>query len=95
METNVDGNLQSVAMIFGAIESGRVGAPVDVQAFLAGHVARIAVRSLLAPSLATGPGWKRSGGKTVQYKLFKSNCFCSSRNCRVMDRLSSPWIFWL
>ena len=43
METNVDDNLQSVALIFGAIESGRVGAPVDVQAFLAGHVARIAV----------------------------------------------------
>ncbi len=43
METNVDDNLQSVALIFGAIESGQVGAPVDVQASLAGHVARIAV----------------------------------------------------
>lgn len=35
METNVEDNLQSVALIFAAIESSRTGRPVDVQAFLA------------------------------------------------------------
>ncbi len=34
METNVTDNLQSVALIFAAIESSRTGQPVDVQAFL-------------------------------------------------------------
>jgi len=35
METNVEDNLQSVALIFGAIESSRTGQPVKVQEFLA------------------------------------------------------------
>lgn len=35
METNVEANLQSVALIFAAIESSRTGVPVDVQALLA------------------------------------------------------------
>jgi predicted dehydrogenase len=34
MGTNVEDNLQSVAMVFGAIESSRTGKAVDVQAFL-------------------------------------------------------------
>lgn len=34
MPTNVDDNLQSVALIFSAIESNRTGQPVQVQAFL-------------------------------------------------------------
>lgn len=34
MATNVEDNLQSVAMVFGAIESSRTGKAVDVQAFL-------------------------------------------------------------
>ena len=34
METNVEDNLQSVALIFAAIESSRTGAPVKVQEFL-------------------------------------------------------------
>lgn len=35
METNVEDNLQSVALIFSAIESSRTGRPVKVQEFLA------------------------------------------------------------
>jgi hypothetical protein len=35
METNVEDNLQSVALIFAAIESSRTGRPVQVQEFLA------------------------------------------------------------
>jgi predicted dehydrogenase len=35
METNVKDNLQSVALVFGAIESSRTGQPVNVQEFLA------------------------------------------------------------
>ncbi len=35
METNVEANLQSVAMVFAAIESSRTGRPVQVQDFLA------------------------------------------------------------
>jgi predicted dehydrogenase len=35
METNVEDNLQSVALIFAAIESSRTGQPVQVQQFLA------------------------------------------------------------
>ena len=34
METNVEDNLQSVALIFAAIESNRTGQPVKVQQFL-------------------------------------------------------------
>jgi len=34
METNVEANLQSVALIFAAIESSRTGQPVRVQEFL-------------------------------------------------------------
>ena len=34
METNVSDNLQSVALIFAAIESARTGQPVAVQEFL-------------------------------------------------------------
>ncbi|MAE66965.1 MAG: hypothetical protein CMJ18_22120 [Phycisphaeraceae bacterium] len=34
METNVQDNLQSVALIFAAAESSRTGQPVDVQAFI-------------------------------------------------------------
>jgi predicted dehydrogenase len=39
METNVQDNLQSVALIFAAIESSRTGMPVKVQEFLQQHVA--------------------------------------------------------
>ena len=35
METNVEANLQSVALVFGAIESSRTGQPVKVQQLLA------------------------------------------------------------
>jgi predicted dehydrogenase len=35
METNVEANLQSVALIFAAIESSRAGQAVKVQDFLA------------------------------------------------------------
>jgi hypothetical protein len=35
METEVEANLQSVALIFAAVESSRTGAPVQVQEFLA------------------------------------------------------------
>ena len=34
METNVEDNLQSVALIFAAIESNQTGQPVKVQEFL-------------------------------------------------------------
>ncbi len=34
METNVEDNLQSVALVFSAVESSRVGQPIDVQEFL-------------------------------------------------------------
>ena len=34
METNVEDNLQSVALIFSAIESSKTGQPVKVQQFL-------------------------------------------------------------
>lgn len=34
METNVEDNLQSVALIFSAVESSRTGQPVKVQEFL-------------------------------------------------------------
>ncbi|HUV05661.1 MAG TPA: Gfo/Idh/MocA family oxidoreductase [Armatimonadota bacterium] len=43
METNVEDNLQSVALIFAAIESSRTGQPIRVQEFLA--KARQAARS--------------------------------------------------
>ena len=42
METHVEANLQSVAMVFAAIESCRIDAPVDVQEFLAAARARAA-----------------------------------------------------
>lgn len=42
METNVQDNLQSVALIFSAIESSRTGQPVRVQEFLAAAVAEAA-----------------------------------------------------
>jgi hypothetical protein len=35
METNVEDNLQSVALIFAAAESSRTAQPVNVQEFLA------------------------------------------------------------
>ena len=38
METNVEANLQSVALIFAAIESRRTGQPVRVQEFLQSFV---------------------------------------------------------
>jgi predicted dehydrogenase len=38
METNVEDNLQSVALIFAAIESSRTGMPVKVQEFLQQHL---------------------------------------------------------
>ena len=41
METNVEDNLQSVALVFSAIESSRRGGPVEVQEFLAEAVARV------------------------------------------------------
>jgi hypothetical protein len=41
METNVEDNLQSVALIFAAIESSCTGQPVKVQEFL--HLARAAI----------------------------------------------------
>lgn len=34
METNVEANLQSVALIFSAIRSARMGEPVQVQRYL-------------------------------------------------------------
>ena len=42
METHVEANLQSVAMVFAAIESCRTGDPVDVQEFLGAARARAA-----------------------------------------------------
>ena len=42
METHVEANLQSVAMVFAAIESCRTGGPVDVQPFLSAARARAA-----------------------------------------------------
>ena len=42
METHVEANLQSVAMVFAAIESCRTGGPVEVQPFLAAARARAA-----------------------------------------------------
>ena len=42
METRVEANLQSVAMIFAAIESSRTGGPVDVQEFLSAARAKAA-----------------------------------------------------
>jgi predicted dehydrogenase len=42
METNVGDNLQSVALIFAAIESSRTGQPVNVQELLASEQARAA-----------------------------------------------------
>jgi hypothetical protein len=36
--TNVDDNLQTPAMVFAAIESARLGTPVDLQEFLRRHV---------------------------------------------------------
>jgi predicted dehydrogenase len=41
METNVQDNLQSVALIFAAIESNRTGMPVKVQEFLAAAQSRV------------------------------------------------------
>jgi predicted dehydrogenase len=41
METNVEDNLQSVALIFAAIESSQTGQPVRVQAFLDGARAQV------------------------------------------------------
>jgi predicted dehydrogenase len=37
METNVDANIQASALIFGAIESQRTGAPVDLPEFIRKH----------------------------------------------------------
>ena len=42
METHVEANLQSVAMVFAAIESSRIDAPVDVQEFLSAARSRAA-----------------------------------------------------
>ena len=41
MATNVQANLQSVALIFAAIESSRTGMPVKVQEFLNQHIAAV------------------------------------------------------
>ena len=41
METNIEDNLQSVALIFAAIESSKTGQPVQVQEFL--HLAQAAI----------------------------------------------------
>ena len=41
METNVEANLQSMALIFAAIESTKTGQPVRVQEFLAQHLAAV------------------------------------------------------
>lgn len=41
METNVRDNLQSMALVFAAIESNRTSQPVDVQAFLKRHLANV------------------------------------------------------
>jgi hypothetical protein len=35
METNVEDNLQSVALIIAAVESNRTGLPIQVQEYLA------------------------------------------------------------
>jgi predicted dehydrogenase len=43
METNVEDNLQSVALIFAAIESSRTGMPVKVQEFLQQHREAVAM----------------------------------------------------
>ena len=43
METNAEENLQSIALIFAAIESSRRGQPVDVQTFLNDQVKRVDV----------------------------------------------------
>ena len=43
METNVEANLQSVALIFAAIESSRTGQPIKVQEFLSNARANLAV----------------------------------------------------
>jgi len=42
METNVEDNLQSVALVFAAIESSRTGQPVHVQEFLSNARRRVA-----------------------------------------------------
>lgn len=42
METNVEDNMQSVALIFSAIESSRTGRPVRVQEFLQGEIRKFA-----------------------------------------------------
>jgi hypothetical protein len=41
METNIRANLQSMALVFAAIESSRTSQSVDVQAFLERHVANV------------------------------------------------------
>ena len=43
METNVESNLQSVALIFSGIESNRKGQPIKVQDFLNDHLDRVSV----------------------------------------------------
>jgi hypothetical protein len=37
METHIEANIQASALIFGAIESQRTGAPIDVQDFIRQH----------------------------------------------------------
>ena len=39
METNVEDNLRSLALVFAAIESSASGMPVDVQGFIRDHLA--------------------------------------------------------
>ena len=41
METNIEANLQSVALIFAAIESSRTGRSIDVQEYLGGVRQRV------------------------------------------------------
>ena len=41
METNLEGNLQSVALIYASIESSRTGKPVKVQEFLSEALAEV------------------------------------------------------
>jgi predicted dehydrogenase len=52
METNVEDNLQSVAMVFAAIESSRTGQPVKVQDFLGKSCSEIG-KPISTPSYAT------------------------------------------
>ena len=56
MATNIEANLQSVALIFSAIESSRTGQPVKVQEFLQAARDRERVTDGSASDLAEGCG---------------------------------------